>query len=339
MELSIQKNVPLYQYTTLRVGGGADSFVEVTSVEELKKAASFATQNSLPLLVIGGGSNVLISDAGFRGLVVLMNIKGREYKDGAGTKCQLRLGAGEVFDDVVAQTTEKKLWGLENLSSIPGSVGATPVQNVGAYGVEVSSLIISVEAINTKTLEEKVFTNDECHFLYRDSFFKTAAGQEWVITSVTYTLSTEPNPQLTYADLATLQNSKELVPSDVRLAVEKIRTQKFPNWKMVGTAGSFFKNPIITTEHYNDLKQVYKELPGYAQADNMMKVSLGYILDKICGLKGYCEGNVCLYEKQALVLIAKEGATASEIEKFSNSIKEKVFAKTKIKIDCEVSFL
>jgi UDP-N-acetylmuramate dehydrogenase len=125
----------------------------------------------------------------------------------------------------------------------------------------------------------------------------------------------------------------------VRLAVENIRSQKFPDWTMVGTAGSFFKNPIITASHYDELKQVYKDIPGYVQADEMVKVSLGYILDKICGLKGYCEDKVCLYEKQALVLVASESATATEIEKFSNSIKERVFTKTKIKIDCEVSFL
>ncbi len=339
MELAIQKNVPLHRYTTLRVGGVADYFVEVKSVEDLEKAANFATQNSLPFLVLGGGSNVLINDAGFRGLVALMNITGRQYEDKDGAQVALRLGAGEVFDDVVAETALKNLWGLENLSSIPGTVGATPVQNVGAYGVEVSALIISVEAINIETLEKKVFTNDECHFLYRDSFFKTSVGKRWVITFVTYALSRTPNPQLSYADLSQLKDSAELSPSDIREAIKNIRSQKFPNWSLVGTAGSFFKNPIISSGHYNKLKQVYKDIPGYVQADDVVKVSLGYILDKVCGLKGYCEGNVCLYEKQALVLVASEGATATEIEKFSNSIKEKVFAKTKIKIDCEVSFL
>ncbi|MEN9920675.1 MAG: hypothetical protein RL538_568 [Candidatus Parcubacteria bacterium] len=341
MELKVQQNVPLNQYTTLHVGGVADYVVEVVSVEELKAALVFARERTqAPPLVLGGGSNVLISDEGYRGLVIVMNIKDRVYEeDAGGTSCLLRLGAGETLDDVVRETCEKGLWGLENLSSIPGSVGATPVQNVGAYGVEVSSLITSVEAIHISTLEEKTFSNTQCEFAYRDSFFKTEEGKRWVITSVTYRLSKEVNPQLAYADLTSLREDLAVTPMIVRATIQTIRAGKFPNWHEVGTAGSFFKNPIIDAEHFGELQQEYPGIVGHNQLTGEVKVSLGWVLDKICNLKGYCLHNVCLFEKQALVLVTKPGATAQEIKNFTEHIKEKVFEKTKIKIETEVRFI
>ena len=338
MAILVREQVPLGQYTTLKVGGVADYVVGVGSGADLKEALLFAREHTTALpLILGGGSNVLIGEEGYRGLVIIMNLKGREYHED-GDVCLLELGAGEVFDEVVAESCARGLWGLENLSSIPGSVGATPVQNVGAYGVEVSSLIKKVCAINFETLEEKIFSNDECGFLYRDSFFKTEAGKSWVITSVTFQLSKTPAPQLTYADLAPLRSQEDLSPQSVREAVEDIRSKKFPDWHTVGTAGSFFKNPIIETEHFELLKQQYPELVGHAH-EGEVKVSLGWILDKVCGLKGYCEGNVCLFEKQALVLVTKPNANAQEIKNFTASIQEKVIAKTKIKIETEVLFV
>ncbi|MBP6924084.1 MAG: UDP-N-acetylmuramate dehydrogenase [Candidatus Pacebacteria bacterium] len=333
----LRENVALGQYTTLKVGGVADYVVEVGNLEELKEACLFAKQTNRPPLILGGGSNVLIGDEGYPGLVIIMNIKGRTYRY-EGDQCLLVLGAGEIFDDVVRETCEKSLWGLENLSSIPGSVGATPVQNVGAYGVEVSSLIKKVVAINFETLKEKTFSNDECGFLYRDSFFKSDAGKSWVITSVTFGLSKILVPQLSYADLAPLREQKNVSPQMVRKSIEDIRSQKFPDWHTIGTAGSFFKNPIIETMHYEQLKQQYPELVGYLY-DGNVKVSLGWILDKVCGLKGHCEGNVCLFEKQALVLVTQPNATAKDIKSFTKHIQEKVFTATKIKIETEVLFV
>ncbi len=338
MEQLIQRNVPLQKYTTLHVGGVADYFATVKSMDELTQVLHFAKQAALSVFILGSGSNVLVSDKGFSGLVILMDIKGRDYTEVGDTKCHLRLGAGEILDTVIEESVKNNLWGIENLSSIPGTVGAIPVQNVGAYGVEVSSIIISVDAINIKTFVEKKFSNDECQFLYRDSFFKTSAGKDWCITFVTVALTSAHSPQLHYADLAS-RGEATSTPQSVRTLVQNIRAQKFPNWKEVGTAGSFFKNPIITQGEYEKLKLQYIGIHGYIQADGKVKVSLGYILDKVCGLKGYCDGAVCLYDKQALVLVAQEGATATEIKNFSNVIKEKVFLKTKINIDCEVLFL
>ena len=193
----------------------------------------------------------------------------------------LTCGSGEWLDDVVADSVERGYWGLENLSAIPGTVGATPVQNVGAYGVEVSSRITAVAAIHQDSEEEKIFSVRECAFGYRDSFFKSPAGAVWVVTTVTFSLSQTPRPQLEYGALAALKTVEDITPSLVRASVMKIRAGKFPDWKVVGTAGSFFKNPIITAAAYKTLKTNYPELPGFPTDNGMVKVSLGFILDKI----------------------------------------------------------
>ncbi len=339
MPKGVQQNISLAIYTTLHIGGVADYLWEVETVEELKMACRFANQIGVPLLVLGGGSNVLISDEGFRGLVIINKIKKRELVIQENI-VSLRIGAGEVLDEVVEWTVGEGWWGLENLSSIPGTFGATPVQNVGAYGVEISSLIKEVFAVHVVTGEEKIFTNIECCFTYRDSFFKTEQGKQWIIVEVVCELSITPSPQIEYADLAGLTDRVEsLVPQDVRTEIVSVRSKKFPDWSVVGTAGSFFKNPIISANMYESLKETYEALPGFIQTNGDVKVSLGYILDKVCGLRGYCEGSVCLFERQALVLVAHEGATAHEVKKFVEKISDIVFDKTKIKIECEVRFI
>ena len=338
MELQIREKEPLHKHTTLHIGGVADYFVEVTTEDELLAALQFAEQTTAtPPFILGGGSNILFPDDGFRGLVIKNGITGRQYSEEANTML-LTSGAGEYFDTIVAETVEKELWGLENLSSIPGTVGATPIQNVGAYGVEVSQLIKNVTAINMKNFSKKNFSAADCTFSYRDSFFKTEAGRDWIVTNVTFVLQKKPTPILTYGDLIKLSGEKNLTAQLVRETVKKIRAQKFPDWTEVGTAGSFFKNPIITNEHFESLKQDYENIVGY-KADSGIKVSLGWILDNVCNLKGYEERNVSLYRNQALVLVVKKEATANEVKKFIGEISEIVFQKTKIKIEPEVLVL
>lgn len=339
MALVIQKNVTLSQYTTLHVGGVIDYFAEVTNEGELFEALLFAEQTPVPLLVLGGGSNILADDEGYRGLVLKISVRGSEYVDVSKDETELTVGAGEILDDVVADSVSKNLWGLENLSSIPGTAGATPVQNVGAYGIEVSSLIVRVEAIHIFKKIKKIFTKTHCEFNYRDSFFKTDEGKNWIIISVTFSLSKIPQPNITYADILFLQTEKNLTPLRVREAVQAVRANKFPDWSKVGTAGSFFKNPIITSAEYRAIQALYPLLPGYVQPSGDVKVSLGWILDHVCNLRGYCEGSVCLYDKQALVLVAHTGATSTEIKNFVKNISQKVFLQTKIKIECEVLFV
>ena len=332
---TIRKNIQLSAYTTLHIGGVADYFVEVTTKEELKAALSWAkAHTTTPPLILGGGSNVLISDEGYRGLVVVNRIEKIDYKED-GQQVFAYVGAGNILDAFIADTVAKKYWGLENLSAIPGTVGATPVQNVGAYGVEVGEYIDSVVAVHIDTQEEKIFSKEDCIFQYRNSYFKTDEGSKWIIIEVIFTLSTLVTPRTTYADLSLLSNT-EPTQEQIREAVISIRSKKFPDWNKVGTAGSFFKNPIISKAEFIELQKQYEDIVGYEQANESVKVSLGWVLDRICGLKGYASGNVRLFEKQALVLVAEKNATAEEINLFAKKIEEKVFEKTKIKIEREV---
>jgi len=333
----IRTGVKLAPYTTLKVGGPAEHFAEVTSAAELQSVRQFATQIAAPILLLGSGSNVLIPDQGYRGVVVINQIKGIEYQPLAAGTVRVTIGAGEQLDDVVADTLSRGYWGLENLSQIPGTVGAAPIQNVGAYGVEVSALVDSVQAVSMSTGHVRTFSNPDCQFAYRDSFFKTDAGRDWCITSVTMLLQTERTPKLEYGDLQQLDPATCTL-ADIRTKVTEIRSTKFPDWHTVGTAGSFFKNPIVSAEHRNQLLQQYPSLPTFAMPDGCYKISLGWVLDHICGVRGYTDGAVGLYHNQALVLI-NTGDLATAIEAFATQIADLVYKKTAITIEPEVRFV
>lgn len=336
----LSENVPLVHYTTLKTGGVARYFVTVKTVEELGTAVAFAQQKQLPYLILGGGSNMLVADGGFPGLVIKMEIVGRRYEMIDADTIRLIVGAGESLDDTVADAVAHGYAGLENLSAIPGTVGATPVQNVGAYGVEVKDVIEVVETYHVPTATCVRLSREECRFGYRDSFFKTTEGAEYVITAVHFRLTTKATVNIAYRDLA-LRFAQEPAPSlaAVREAVIAIRAEKFPDWHTVGTAGSFFKNPIIPTADAAELKTRFPELPLYEASPGQVKVSLGYVLDKICGLKGYTEGKVGLYEKQALVLVAEGGATTEEVLHFATTVEAKVSAATGLTIEREVRYI
>lgn len=335
-----QEHSSLVAYTTLKVGGPARYLFEVTTLEALQKARSFARQMNVPLLVLGAGSNVLVSDAGFAGVVVINQLMGRDYQRVSETTTLVVCGAGESLDAVVADTVEKGYWGLENLSHIPGTVGATPVQNVGAYGVEVSDRIVAVQAVHLETGEIKTFAPAECQFGYRDSYFKSTAGRAWIITSVTFTLSTAANGAvLGYADLKQFADTHTSVSvQDVRNEIIRIRSSKFPDWHTVGTAGSFFKNPLISSEQLQSILQSYPAMPHFVQPDGRYKIALGWVLDKVCNLKGYTQGAVGLYENQALVLI-NYGDSAAAIEELVQHVGATVLEKTGITIEPEVRFV
>lgn len=339
MSLRVQKNCSLAPHTTLKVGGEAAVFLVVTTKQELVEAIEYARTASLPIALLGSGSNVLVVDSGFPGCVIKMDIRGRVVED-HGETVELSVGAGEMLDDVIAYSVENNLWGIENLSHIPGTVGATPIQNVGAYGVEVKDVITRVTAFDTSTNQFEVLNNDACAFGYRDSLFKKEWGKKYIITEVTFLLSKKSNPKLTYTDLQKhFATEISVTQQKIRDAVIGIRSQKFPNWHEVGTAGSFFKNPIITSEKYTALLSEYPELPGYMQGDGTVKISLGFVLDKILNLRGYAEGNVRLYEHQALVLVADTGATAKKIQLFAEKIIEQVKNKIGVTVEMEVTSL
>lgn len=338
MNIHIETQVPLTHRTTLGVGGNAAFFTTVRSIEELREASAYARAHALRLVVLGGGSNVVVSDNGIDGLVVHMALNDISMEV-TNEHVLVTAGAGVSLDELVAQTVHEELWGMENLSGIPGSVGAVPIQNVGAYGVEAEDIIEYVDVYDTSTDECLRFTNAECNFGYRDSRFKRDDGKCYIVTAVTMRLSRTPKRQIGYKDLAAVfANTVEPSLQEIRDAVIIIRAGKFPDWRMIGTAGSFFKNPIITEEAYGELQKKFPEIPGFPQQYGV-KIPLGWILDKVLNVRGYREGNVGLYEKQALVLVNHGGATAEEVITFSDSIIKKIFDATRIRVEREVVVL
>lgn len=328
---------PLAPRTTFGIGGSAAYLVEVTSEDELINAVREAHRVDVPVTVLGGGSNVLIADEGVPGLTIVNRIGGiaHEVVDGM---AQVTAGAGVVWDELVARTVEHGWWGLENLSAIPGTVGATPIQNVGAYGVEVAERMVAVRAFHRVTGEWRTFSAAECSFGYRHSFFKTDEGAPWIVTAVTFALTTVPTPVLGYRDLAT-RFGDDTTPSQaaIREAVMAIRSAKFPDWHELGTAGSFFKNPTIDATAFALLKERYPELPSYAQPNGMVKIPLGWVLDKVCNLRGYRDGAVGCYEAQALVVVNYGGATAALVRDFAAHVAMHVHEATGITIEWEVT--
>jgi UDP-N-acetylmuramate dehydrogenase len=334
--MEIQKNIPLAQYTTFKIGGPASFFCMVTTEDELVRAVEFAKKEKHPIFILGGGSNVLINDYGFKGVVIKICFEGITYAGDVVT-----VAAGEDWDDVVEQTVSRGLYGLENLSAIPGTVGAAPVQNIGAYGAEVSNVIVSVRALDTTTKHFVELNNEQCHFNYRDSIFKHEKGR-YIITQVTFKLSTTGEVNMSYREVReyiTSHNIQNPTPEDIRHAVIEIRWGKLPDWKLWGTAGSFFKNPIISADQFEKLQGEYPGIPGFPEEDGRVKVSLGWILDHVCDVKGLCVGNVCTYEKQALVLVTRPGATSEEVVKLAHELMDKVKEKTGIDIEGEVEWV
>lgn len=323
--------------TTLKVGGVAEHYVEVFTEADVAAVCVYADTNKVPLTVLGGGSNVLVADAGLNGVVMRMQITGVKYIE-TDEVIYATVGAGETLDAVVADTIAKGYWGLENLSHIPGSVGATPIQNVGAYGVETSDVLESVRVYDRVEQIYKVLQSADCQFSYRDSIFKQLPGR-YVVTSVTYRLSRVPQPQVAYDGLRAAGLTDQAGLAEIRDIVIKIRAGKFPDWHVLGTAGSFFKNPIILEAEARALKTTYPNLPVYPYTTGLVKVSLGYILDKVCNLRGYRDGPVELFSKQALVLVAYEGATAEMIEDFATMVEKTVYELTGIIIEREVTQL
>lgn len=333
----IKQNIPLASYTTLGVGGQAEYFCEVGTEAELREVVTWAEENKHKVTVLGGGSNVLVRDEGIQGLVLRVCIFGTTYEVLDNESMCVTVGAGVLLDDLVKELVEKKLWGLENLSAIPGTVGAVPIQNVGAYGVEASEVITKVTVYDKETNELHEIDRVACVFGYRDSLFKKEEGKRYIILSVTFKVSTIANPKLAYKDLREIFGEEVPDIAQVRNAVCKIRAQKFPDYTIIGTAGSFFKNPIITHKEFERLCATYPELPGFPHGEEMVKISLGWILDKVCNLKGYSEGEVGLYEKQALVLFCTKGIAADNVVSFSEKIIENVFQKIGIRIEREVT--
>jgi UDP-N-acetylmuramate dehydrogenase len=337
----IKENTPLSKFTTFRIGGNARFFAEPKNQDELEEALLFASGKGLPSLILGGGSNILIADEGYPGLVIKMGIKGIEVRE-RGEEVRVSASAGEDWDLFVGMCVEKEFYGIENLSAIPGSVGASPIQNIGAYGVEVKDVISSVEVYDKKNKAIKVLTNTDCQFDYRDSFFKKDDGKNFVVTKVNFILSKKKKLNIEYADVKKFFLEKEINDpniKDVREAIITIRKNKLPDVKLLGTAGSFFKNPIISKAKLDDLLKKYPDLPFHLVAENKAKIPIAWVIDNVCCLKGSRVGQVGLYENQALVVVNYGTASAKEVMEFAHEIARKVKEKTDLEIFPEVQII
>jgi len=337
-DMHLQENVLLTEHTTLRLGGPARFFVSVTSVPELREALEYAKGHTLDVFVLGGGSNVLFSDQGFDGLVLHIALDGTEYEEDSQGDAKVTAAAGVMWDELVEETVTQGLWGLENLSAIPGTVGAAPVQNIGAYGVEVASLIDWVEVLDRKTLELHILSVTECAFGYRDSIFKHSAGKNYIVTRVAFRLSTYPKPVLAYGELkAWAENTPEekRTVAAVRHAIRDIRAHKLPDLTHVGSAGSFFKNPIISRTLLAEVQKMYPDIPVYDVDDSHAKVPLAHLLEEL-GWKGKREGAVGCWEKQPLCMVHYGGGSASEFALFAHKVMKDVKARAMIELEPEV---
>lgn len=335
--MQIRENVSLKGFTTFKIGGAARYFSVATESADIPDAVAFARKNKIPFVVLGGGSNVLISDEGFPGLVIKMDILGIDFEEGRGSGVEVIVGAGESWDDLVRLAVEKNLYGLENLSGIPGTVGAAPIQNIGAYGSEVKDTISFVEAFDFDSQEFRIMSAKDCKFGYRDSIFKTSAGRRLIVTRVGFLLKKKGELNLEYKDIAAFFAAKKAAtPSDVRSAVLQIRAKKFPDLRKFGTAGSFFKNPIVSEKFCKELKEKHPDLPVFPAGRGKKKLSLAWILDKVCDLKGNRAGAVGSFENQALVLVNYGGASAFDVSDFADNIALIIKQKTGIEVEREV---
>ncbi|MBI5401009.1 MAG: UDP-N-acetylmuramate dehydrogenase [Candidatus Yonathbacteria bacterium] len=331
MALQILEQVPLALFTTMRVGGNARFFVRVENIEDLQKAVIFAQERKLPVFVLGAGSNTLFYDEGFSGLVIKIEIKGILYDDAFVT-----VGAGEMWDNFVRDAGERNLWGVENLSLIPGTVGGATVQNIGAYGVEACDTIYSVEALDAETMQVKTFLRGECEFGYRESIFKK--NKNLIVLSSTFKLVFDGTPQIGYEDVKKYFTEKKITKStlvEIREAIVSIRTAKMPEFSL-GTAGSFFKNPIVGAVHYGMLKRKFPEMKAYLQGDGRVKLSAAWLLDKVGNWRAVRHGDAGVHEKQALILVNYGTATANEIISLANEMKKDIKQKTNVDLEEEV---
>ncbi len=330
--IQIEENVVLAPYTTMRTGGPARFFVRAITADDLSEAFDFAKEKSLPIFVLGGGSNIIVPDEGFLGLVIKIEIKGITYEETA-FGAHVISGAGEVWDSLVCDVVERGLCGIENLSLIPGTVGGAAVQNIGAYGAEVRESILWVEAFDVTTGTIKIFLSDECAFGYRESLFKN--NKHLVVTRVAFYLAREGLLRTSHEDVKkyfTEKGSALPTLAEVRAAVIAIRTAKMPA-PSIGTAGSFFKNPVVSVNQFEDLKQRFPEIKAYMQGDGTIKLSLAWILDKVCGFRGVRRGDAGVHKNQSLILVNYGTATTQNIISLASEMKDSV--KEKINIDIE----
>lgn len=333
--MKIQQNISLKSYNSFGINANAKRFVSVNSLKELKEI--IASEKNIFLL--GGGSNILLT-GDVEKLVIHLNTKGVIVNDIAADEVLVTAEAGENWHEFVLWCVSQNYGGLENLALIPGNVGTSPIQNIGAYGVEIKDVFQQLEAIEISTGKTKIFTNQDCNFGYRNSIFKNELKGKYIITNVTFKLTKKNhNINTSYNALSALLKHKEN-PSikEIADAVIAIRQSKLPDPKEIGNSGSFFKNPVITSDLFKELTKKYPEIPHYIISENQIKIPAGWLIEQ-CGFKGKRFGDAGVHEKQALVLVNYNNASGKEIYALAQRIQQKVVKIFKIALEIEVNVI
>ncbi|WPP49025.1 UDP-N-acetylmuramate dehydrogenase [Catalinimonas niigatensis] len=343
--MTIQENISLKAYNTFGIDANARFFVEITQVEDLQKLINEPIYKEQEKFILGGGSNVLLTQD-FDGLVVKINIPGIEVIEENEDTVWVKAGAGENWHQFVLHCIALEYGGIENLSLIPGTVGAAPMQNIGAYGVEIQDIFESLEAVHLITGALKHFTHEECQFGYRESIFKNTLKGKYIITHVTFKLSKQAQINSSYGaieetlKILRTKDGYQTRPAiqEVSDAVIHIRQSKLPDPKEIGNAGSFFKNPVVEAGKFEDLQQQYPQMPGYNLPDGTVKVPAGWLIEQ-CGWKGKRVGNTGVHSKQALVLVNHGNAQGKEVWDLAMQIKASVWEKFGVEISPEVNII
>ncbi|MBT8316178.1 MAG: UDP-N-acetylmuramate dehydrogenase [Lutibacter sp.] len=333
--MNIQENISLKKYNTFGIEAKAKRFVTVNTVKELNEIISLEKD----VFLLGGGSNMLLT-SNIKKLVVHINLKGIIVNDTLKDEVLVTAEAGENWHEFVLWCISQNYGGLENLSLIPGNVGTSPIQNIGAYGVEIKDTFHQLEALEIKTGNIKTFKNEDCDFGYRNSIFKNELKNKYIIINVTFKLTKNKHKTNTsYGAISTLLQHKEAPTiKDISNAVIQIRQSKLPDPKEIGNSGSFFKNPIIDAISFNTLKEKYPKIPYYVVSDTEFKIPAGWLIEQ-CGFKGKRFGNTGVHSKQALVLVNYGNATGQEIYSLAEKIQKKVKTIFNIDLAIEVNII
>jgi UDP-N-acetylmuramate dehydrogenase len=336
--IQIHENVSLKNFNTFGIEAAAKFFVEINHEEELVELFMDPQWNKTERLVIGGGSNLLFTQD-FNGLLIRINIRGIEHRVSR-DDVFIQAGGGEVWNDLVTYAVKWGFAGLENMSLIPGSVGASPIQNIGAYGVELKDVFDTCRAFEIATGEFKTFDKDMCHFGYRDSIFKQRKG-DFVIVSVKFRLSLTPNINTRYGAIEQELSARGIVEPTIRAisdVVSQIRVSKLPDPATIGNAGSFFKNPVIPLADFEVVKTKFPDVVNYPAGDELIKLAAGWLIEQ-CGWKGKVVGNTGTWKNQALVLVNHGGATGREVYDLSSQIINSVYARFGVLLEREVNIV
>lgn len=337
--LQIQENVSLKKFNTFGIDANARYFAEISHEDELVELFADPQWLHADRLVLGGGSNMLLVKD-FEGLVIRMNIRGIEHRI-SHTDVFVEVGAGEVWNDLVNFCVDRDYAGMENLSLIPGSVGASPIQNIGAYGVELKDVFASCRAFEIATGTFRTFTKEECKFGYRESVFKTELAGQYIIVGVKFHLSLNPNINVKYGAIEQeLANRGIANPTieDISKVVSHIRVSKLPGPSTIGNAGSFFKNPVIGEVQFRLLHEQFPDVVNYLTGNGQYKLAAGWLIEQ-CGWKGKTVGHTGTWKNQALVLVNHGGATGEEVYSLSSQIIDSVYTKFGVTLQREVNII